>query len=159
MTTRSLRIQDAGDDRAQSIKQDLHGEHAEEEDGHLLRCWVSPGERLRLDDLRREDRAGKRQKPEHDRGERKDVGGERLRPAIAVLFLLQQIKRQECRGQDAGCSKFVDHGRHVVGNVIRRGQNRIAQRERHRPCAHQSGHTRSERCQRDQAGVLDDIRA
>ena len=69
----SFGIQDARDNRANAVEQDLNSKDTEEEDGQGLRVALSDGKGLRLDNQRRKHRTGKRQDAQKHDGKGQDI--------------------------------------------------------------------------------------
>ena len=150
----SLSIQNARDYRADTVEQDLNSKDAEEEDGQGLRIALSDGKGLRLDDQRRKHRTGKRQDTQKHNGKGQDIRSELIGLPVALLFFLEQIQRQKRRGKKARSRQLVNHGRHIVCNLICRGEQRIAQGKRHRPRAQKPRYAGTERAQGNEPRIF-----
>ena len=132
----TLGVEDAGEDRAQPVEDNLERKEPEEPDCSLYGVVARGREQaLRDHDLRGEHACRKRDEPqEHDRdGEQVAhvVIGRLARVRVALLHVDGQKRRREHAARD----KLVDHVRQVVCQRVGGGEEGVPQGECHSPSA------------------------
>ena len=150
------RVQHAGDHATQAVEDDLEGEDAEELGGGFGDFGlIAHGEGLGRDHLRGEGAAEKRERAQDDEREVEDVRGVAVGALLAALFALEQKHGKEGRRKETAGHELVHDVGEVVGHLVGAREHGIAEREGHRPGAHQAGDARTERAERHEPGVAD----
>ena len=96
-------------------------------------------ERLRVDNLGREDHAEDRQNAEEDGYEREQIRCVGIARFGARFLLDRDIDREKRRDEHAAHDEFVEHVRQVVRNLVGAREERRAEREGHRPRSQKPG--------------------
>ena len=115
---------------------------------HCVYCHVGRfayRERLSGDNLRREDCGQDREDTKNDNGQVQQVVREPVAALFAEVLLLRKIDRQKRRRKKTACYQLVDDVRHVVRNLVRRGDKPVAQGEGHRPRSDEASSARAKR--------------